>query len=175
MCDTSKCPACSGHANSDSGMFWWLVAGVIEALARAVWWLLRRVVKPCLIAIGWCAYVWCSGAQWRQAVDRRLLRRTVKVPRRWVRREVRATGQTLLVVVPALAWWQPVIVATVLAITGGGLVASALVWRNRDRLRELAARRFRALEHAKADARGPIRVRAVVGTPHRIASTREGN
>lgn len=152
MCDTAKCAAC--RPAKKQGMFWWMVGGVIEAAGVGLWWLLRRVVAPGLVALGWAAYMWCSGAQW-QSVDRRYLKR-----------EVRATGQTLLVVVPALALWQPTIVATVLAVTGGGLVASALVWRNRVRLRQLAAGRFPALERGRAD--GPIRVRAEVGTPRRL-------
>ncbi|MGH3679309.1 MAG: hypothetical protein ACRDT2_03360 [Natronosporangium sp.] len=104
---------------------------------------LARLLGGLLVALAWVSYVVLTGRTWRH-----------QVRRRWVRREVRAVGNWLALVVAAALLWRPVTTGIVLTVAGGALVGTAVTLRRRDR-RELT-------DHG----RSPIRVRATVGTPH---------
>lgn len=134
MCNTAKCAACR-HSEKGYGL-----GDFVVDLVLAVGWLIRKspkVIVPVAAFLGWVGWVWFTGRTWRHQVGRR-----------WVRREVRATGNCLLVAVAGLLIWQPWITASLLAIAGAALGGTALTMRRR------AVRR-------------PLRVEATAGRPIR--------
>lgn len=154
MCDTGACRRCQQHcptpAKSTTGL-WEATVFVVVGAAQVAWWLAKLVVKvagPVAVVVVWGAWVWFSGRTWRHHVTRRLLRR-----------EVRAVGNWAATAIAVLLVWQPLATAVVLAVVGGGLVASVLLRQQRDRI----ARRIAMLAAHRGEgqvevlARGPIR------------------
>ncbi|QSB14143.1 hypothetical protein JQS43_21865 [Natronosporangium hydrolyticum] len=117
-------------------------------MGKALLVVLARSVGFVSVVVAWSAFVWFTGRTWSH-----------RPRRRYVTRRVRATGNWLLTVVAAALLWQPAVTAAVLAVAGGVLVATAAVTRRRA---------------AVTAAGGPIRVRAEVGTPRRLAASGSG-
>jgi len=132
---------CAGQPARRSPVVWRAARGA----AVGTWWLSHRVLAPAAVAAGWAVWVVLSGRTWRHQVRRRL-----------VRREVRAAGNWLAIAVAVGLWWRPLIVAAVLTVAGGCLVAAALTSRHRAAIGPAAGE--------------PIRVHAQVGPPRPLSS-----